>query len=113
MKRTLLAALAAALLGPATASAQALPLPRFDVQRLSLDPAAVSSLIVGTGEVRPAGEARLSLAAHYENRPLLLLDDGSIRGGGLGADGTRVGGFVYHRVTAHFGASLQVTEPKR
>lgn len=109
MKRTLLTALAAALLGPAIAIAQTLPQPRFDLQRLSLDPAAVSSMIVGTGEVRQAGEARLSLAAHYENRPLLLLDDGSIRGGGLGGAGTRAGGYVYHRVTAHLGASLQVT----
>lgn len=108
MKRTLLAALAAALLGPAAAVAQAPQL--FDLERLTLDPSAVSSMVVGTGEVRPVGQSRLSLAAHYENRPLVLLDDGTVRGGGLLRTGTRDGDVVEHRVTGHLGISIQATE---
>lgn len=109
MKRTLLAALAAALLGPSAALAQAAPLPAFDLERLTLDPSAVSSMVVGTGEVRPEGQARFSLAGHYENRPLVLLDDGSMRGWGVGAEGTRAADVVKQRVTGHFGASIQAT----
>ncbi|HET8732224.1 MAG TPA: hypothetical protein VFM45_00485, partial [Anaeromyxobacteraceae bacterium] len=109
MKRTLLAALAAALLGPATAAAQAASGQYFDLERLTLDPSAVSSMVVGTGEVRPVGQSRISMAAHYENRPLVLLDDGTVRGGGLFRSGTRDGDVVEHRVTGHFGVSIQAT----
>lgn len=110
MKRTLVAALAAVLLGPSVAVAQAIPQPVFDLERLSLDPAAVSSMVIGTGEALPAHGFRLSLAAHYENRPLVLLTDGTVRGGGIGAD-SRQGDLVTHRVTGHLGLAYQLLAP--
>lgn len=106
MKHVLKAALVASLLGASTAFAQ---VPLFDLERLSLDPAAVSSMVIGTGEVRAKGDTRLSLAAHYENRPLVLNDDDTIRGGGTSTPGTRLQNVVGNRVTAHLGASVSLT----
>jgi len=99
---------AVALLVAGTAQAQGVP--AFDLERLSLDPAAVSSMVVGTGEIRPVGQSRLSLAAHYENKPLVLLTDGSVVGRGFPLDGTRIGDVVSDRATAHLGASFTVVE---
>jgi len=109
MKNTLKAALAAALL-LAAASASAQVIPAFDLERLSLDPSAVSSMVVGTGQVRPAGQFRISLAAHYENRPLVLLSDDTVVGRGLPYDGTRLGDVVEDRFTAHIGAAFSLTD---
>ena len=109
MKNSLKAAAAAALLLAAT-SASAQVVPSFDLERLTLDPSAVSSMVVGTGQVRPAGQGRVSIAAHYENRPLVLLADGVVIGRGLPYDGTRLGDIVENRVTAHLGASISLTD---
>jgi OOP family OmpA-OmpF porin len=109
MMNSLKAALVAvALLTAATAGAQVVP--AFDLERLSLDPSAVTSMVVGTGQVRPAGQGRVSLAAHYENRPLVLMTDGTVIGRGLPSDGTRFGDVVENRVTAHLGASITLTD---
>ncbi len=109
MKNTLKAALAAAaLLAASTAGAQVVP--TFDLERLSLDPAAVTSMVIGTGQVRPAGGSRVFLAAHYENRPLVLLTDGAVVGRGSPYDGIRLGDIVQDRVTAHLGAAVSIMD---
>ncbi|RKH69893.1 flagellar motor protein MotB [Corallococcus aberystwythensis] len=46
------------------------PLPMFDLQRLRLDPAALGSLVVGTGRTLGAGQLRVALNYHYEQLPL-------------------------------------------
>ncbi|MBJ6763077.1 flagellar motor protein MotB [Myxococcaceae bacterium JPH2] len=45
-------------------------LPRFDLQRLRMDPSALGSLMVGTGRTLPQGMARVSFNFHYENLPM-------------------------------------------
>lgn len=44
----------------------------FELERLQLDPGAAGSLVVGTGQVNPKGTLRLSGAAHWQHRPLVL-----------------------------------------
>ncbi|WP_241758556.1 flagellar motor protein MotB [Pyxidicoccus parkwayensis] len=56
-------------LGPASARAQDSRLPTFDLQRLQLDPAALGSLMVGTGRTLPQGMLRFAVQGHYENLP--------------------------------------------
>ncbi|AGC44112.1 hypothetical protein MYSTI_02796 [Myxococcus stipitatus DSM 14675] len=58
-----------ALALPTAASAQATRLPSFNLQRLELDPAALGSLVVGTGRTLPAGMVRVSVQGHYEQLP--------------------------------------------
>lgn len=106
MRSVLTAAAAAVLLLASTASAQ---VPAFDLERLSLDPAAVSSMVVGTAEVHPEGQGRTSAALHYESRPLVQNEDGTVRGGGFGAPGTRFQNVVGNRLTAHIGVSVAPT----
>ncbi|WP_163997922.1 flagellar motor protein MotB [Pyxidicoccus caerfyrddinensis] len=59
----------ALLLGPASALAQDPQLPHFNLQRLELDPAALGSLMVGTGRTLPQGMLRMAVQGHYENLP--------------------------------------------
>jgi OOP family OmpA-OmpF porin len=108
MKNTLMAALLAAVL--LAAPAVLAQVPQFDLERLTLDPSAVSSLVIGTGEILPVGQGRVSAAVHYENRPLVKLTDGQLVGRGLPYDGTRLGDVVGDRVTVHLGAAVTVTE---
>jgi OmpA-OmpF porin, OOP family len=107
MKNLTKAAIIAVVLLVAS-SARAQLVPNFDLERLSLDPAAVSSMVIGTGEILPEGQSRVFLAAHYENRPLVLLTDGEVVGRGLSTSGTRVGDIVGNRVTAHLGGAVSV-----
>jgi hypothetical protein len=60
----------ALLLGSASAEAQDSGLPHFNLQRLELDPAALGSLMVGTGRTLPQGMLRVAVQGHYENLPL-------------------------------------------
>lgn len=46
------------------------PLPMFDLQRLRLDPAALGSLVVGTGRTLESGQLRVALNYHYEQLPM-------------------------------------------
>jgi len=62
----------ALLFGPAAARAQETRLPQFNLQRLKLDPAALGSLMVGTGRTLPQGMLRMSVQGHYENLPFLF-----------------------------------------
>ncbi|ATB46765.1 hypothetical protein MYMAC_002370 [Corallococcus macrosporus DSM 14697] len=56
-------------LGPAETRAQGRSLPSFNLQRLELDPAALGSLMVGTGRTLPQGALRMSVQGHYEQLP--------------------------------------------
>ena len=59
------------------------------LERLGLNPGAAGSLLVGTGELLPQGELRVSTVGHYQNRPVVL------------KRGNDVGLIVGHRVTTH------------
>lgn len=74
---------AALLLSPTSASAQDSRLPRFNLQRLELDPAALGSLMVGTGRTLPQGQLRVGLNGHYENLPFRFQKNWE-PGGGMG-----------------------------
>ncbi len=84
-----LAALVALLLASA-AGAQQPSLPRFELERLELNPDAAGSLVVGTGVLLQPGSFRLSLAGHYERDPLVFY-----------INGVRQGSVVGDRVMAH------------
>ena len=89
MSHVRLSAVATLLLASA-ALAQPAGVPGFELERLELNPNARGSLVMGTGELLPAGGFRLSLLGHYEKDPLVLY-----------ADGSPVGALVGHRATAH------------
>jgi len=70
-------ALALALTSTAAMSQEASPLQRgFDLERLELNPGAEGSLLVGLGELMPAGHFRATVLAHYAHNPLLFVDTG-------------------------------------
>jgi outer membrane protein OmpA-like peptidoglycan-associated protein len=95
----LLALLAAA---PAAARAQ---IPKFDLERLRLDPAATGSLVQGVGELSPPGTWRLSYVIHGEGRPLAYREDGLLLGNGFGGSTDRVEDYVSDRIGLHLLAS--------
>jgi outer membrane protein OmpA-like peptidoglycan-associated protein len=100
--------LAGALLLAASAAQAAGP--NFGFERLRLDPAAVSSLVIGTGEVAPEGGARVSAAAHWEQSPLVL-HDGAYWGKGVtGAPEDPRTNIVGDRITVHLGAAVSITK---
>ena len=93
----------ASLLFASTSLAQPAGLPRFELERLELNPNGKGSLLMGTGEQMEAGSFRLSLLGQYEREPLVAYwEEG-------GAD-TRMGSPVKNRVTAHL---LGAWAPKR
>lgn len=55
------------------ASAQTAKVPGFELERLELDPFAIGSLVLGTGELPPPQTFRLSLAGQYELKPLVAM----------------------------------------
>jgi OOP family OmpA-OmpF porin len=81
---------AACLLLSPSVFAQPASVAPFELERLELNPNARGSLVLGTGELLPAGSARLSLTGHYENNPLSLYREGE-----------RLGAVVGDRVTGH------------
>jgi outer membrane protein OmpA-like peptidoglycan-associated protein len=94
-KRTRPVLLAVGVLLPgARASAQAGGVPTFELELLKLNPSGTGSLLLGTGELLPAGGHRLSLTTHYENDPLVLF-----------LSGEKMGAVVQHRATAHLAAA--------
>jgi len=44
----------------------------FELERLDLNPGAEGSLVLGTGELMPAGDFRLSAVGHYQHNPLVF-----------------------------------------
>ena len=65
----LVAVVSSLALAPAETRAQGRALPHFNLQRLELDPAALGSLVVGTGRTLPQGALRVSVQGHYEQLP--------------------------------------------
>lgn len=81
------------------AHAQAVAVPGFELERLTLNPGARDGLLVGGGDLLPDKQFRVSLTGHYEHDPLIYLT----------ADGQRltvVGG----RATAHLAGAFSVTK---
>lgn len=52
----------------------------FEFERLQLDPAARGSLVVGTGEVAPAGSFRVSVSGEREHLPLVVVGGDDVLG---------------------------------
>ena len=91
--RAVLPVLAVLLLG-SKAVAQPVGIPSFELERLMLNSSGRGSLLLGTGELLPHGDYRFSLTSHYENDPLLFIQNG-----------TQVGTVVRHRATMHLAAA--------
>jgi OmpA-OmpF porin, OOP family len=83
------------------AAAQTPPVPRLDLQRIALDPAARGSMLVGDGEVAPTGDYRFSAAVELEHEPLVLTSSG-YSGNGLPEQQAQ-GAIVESRVNLHLG----------
>jgi OOP family OmpA-OmpF porin len=45
---------------------------RFELERMDLNPGAEGSLLMGTGELLPAGDFRFSSVAHYQHNPFVF-----------------------------------------
>jgi outer membrane protein OmpA-like peptidoglycan-associated protein len=90
---------------PAATRAQ---IPEFDLERLRLDPAAVGSLVQGTGTLAPAGTLRLSYVIAGEGRPLAYREDGLLLGNGFGGTTDRVEDYISDRIGIHVLASWTV-----
>jgi outer membrane protein OmpA-like peptidoglycan-associated protein len=95
------------LLAATSASAQ---VTRFDVERLWLDPAATSSMVIGTGEIGAEGVSRLSVAGHWEHQPLVLNNSTEYFGHGILEGGKLQNNIVADRLTLHFGAAVSISE---
>lgn len=91
-------ALVATVLTWTTAWAE-VPIPSFELERLQLNPGAGASLLLGTGEILPAGSLRLSLVSHFEKNPFLLY-----------RNGTRSEAVVGQRATVHLMAAYAPTK---
>ncbi len=95
-----MATLAAALLATSPALAQSpSQLPGFQLERLDLNPSAAGSLVVGTGELAPRGQLRVSLLAHHEHLPLTFYRSGSARSA-----------VIENRLTTHVLAAWSATD---
>ena len=75
--RSFALALTTSLLVAASARAQtAAAPPGFDLERLTLNPSGLGTLVVGSGELLLAGSYRVSAALGFEDAPLVLLQGG-------------------------------------
>ena len=81
---------------PKAGLAQPTQVPAFSLERLQLDPFGVGSLVLGTGQLLPAGALRISAVGHYERKPLLVSVDG------------QQSAVVRDRLTTHFMVGLAV-----
>jgi outer membrane protein OmpA-like peptidoglycan-associated protein len=81
------------------ARAQSVAQPTFDIEELTLDPAAVDSLVVVGGRTLPEGGLRLGFALGYERNPLTVTVNGS-----------SVGALVSDRVTGDLIAAYGITD---
>jgi OOP family OmpA-OmpF porin len=87
-----------AVLWASTVQAQQ-AIPGIELERLQLNPAARDSLVLSTGDLLEKGTYRLGLTAHYENKPLVLLERDE-----------RQGVIVSDRVTVHLSGAYAVTD---
>lgn len=104
------ARLASALAGLALALPAMAQVTPFNVERLRLDPSAIGSLVLPTGEVLPARNVRFAAALHYEQDPLVVADDGHVRGFGLVSNHDKEDGIVENRLTAHVNAAFGIVD---
>ncbi len=90
--------LVALLLATGTALAkEPAPVTGIELERLELNPGAAGSLLVGTGELLPAGALRLSAAGHYQHNPVVMQ---------LGQERLPI---IGSRVTTHLAAAWGLT----
>ncbi len=73
--------------------------PAFDLEQLSLDPAAVDSLIVSSGRTLPARVLRLGVATHGEKDPLVVR-----------VNGATAGALISARLTTHLFGAFALTD---
>ncbi|RKH71539.1 OmpA family protein [Corallococcus interemptor] len=73
-------------------------IPGIELERLQLNPGMRDSLVLSTGDLLPAGQFRVGLTAHYENRPLVLVEDDE-----------RQADIISNRVTTHISAAYSFT----
>jgi len=92
-----LALLGGALAARVVNAAESAVSSELPLERLGLNPGAAGSLLLGTGELLPQGELRVSTVGHYQNRPVTL-----IRGGIVGL-------IVGHRLTTHLAVAYAPT----
>ncbi|QSQ24831.1 OmpA family protein [Pyxidicoccus parkwayensis] len=95
-------ALALALSCTASVAQEAPTLRGFDLERLELNPGAEGSLLVGLGELLPAGAFRATVLMQYAHQPLLYADTG-------GKEDQRFA-VVGSRATAHLAAAYAPLE---
>ncbi len=86
-----------ALLTAGVAAAQAKPVPGFELERLTFNPGARETMVVGTADLLDARRLRVALIGHYAHDPLVFT-----------VDGQRAGALVANRVTAHLTAAWGV-----
>ncbi|OJH38139.1 OmpA family protein [Cystobacter ferrugineus] len=75
----------------------------ISLERLELNPGAAGSLLVGTGELLPQGELRVSTVGQYQQDPLVLYAYSA-----TGNSSTRVGARVSNRLSAHLAAAYSL-----
>lgn len=88
-----------AVLWASSVQAQSQRIPSVELERLQLNPGARDSLVLSTGDLLEKGQYRLAFTAHYENEPLVLLENDE-----------RQGVIVTDRVTVHLSGAYAVTD---
>ncbi|QRK10424.1 OmpA family protein [Archangium violaceum] len=86
-----------ALLWAFTAQAQR-NIPSFELERLQLNPSARDSLVLSTGDLLQKGQYNVAFTMHYENKPLVLLQNDR-----------EIGTVISDRVTAHLSGAYAFT----
>lgn len=81
----------------ASAGAQSF-VPGFELERLSLNPGARETMVLGTGDGLEAKSLRVALLGHYESAPLVLTVNGQAEGA-----------YIRERVTTHLLAAYGIT----
>ncbi len=71
--------------------------PGIALERMTLNPGAAGSLVLGTGELLPVGELRVSTVGHYQHNPLVL------------SRGSAVYQIVGNRLSTHVSAAYSLT----
>ncbi len=99
MRNAIRAAAVGALLLPAAGASAQTTFPGFSIERFTPDASAVSSFVIGTAEILPAGEVRVSASEEWELRPLIINGDGSVVGRGYPLAGERAGDVITDRAT--------------
>src|ERR1700737_1253017 len=90
-----------------SAAAQTTTRLSFDLERLELDPSAVSSLIVQTGRTLPEHEFRIGAGLQYEKKPLVASMDNQVLSAVI-RDRLLTDVFAAYALTSRFELSLQV-----